>query len=93
MNVMYTTTGDATALMSALAVTPNDSTDLIPPNSQARPTRGVLVGSAGTLAVNMADGSSVSITIPSTACGVILPLAVMRIKASGTTATAIVAFY
>jgi hypothetical protein len=80
-------------LISALAVTPSDSADLAPPDGNARPTRGLLVGGAGNVVVIMADGTSVTLTIPATACGLILPLAVMRIKATSTTATSIVAFY
>lgn len=93
MDYLYSTTNNATPMISALAVTPNDGADLVPANNVARPTRGVLVGGAGTLAVVMADGNPISLTIPATACGVILPISVNRIKATGTSATNIVAFY
>lgn len=93
MNPFYTTTSDFTPMTSALAVTPNDDAALAPANGPARPTRAILVGGAGTIAVTMADGSNVTITIPATACGVLLYLAVTRIKSTGTTATNVAAFY
>lgn len=93
MNPFYTTSSDFTPMTSGLAVTPADGADLAPTNGPARSTRAVLVGGAGTLKVDMADGTTVTITIPATACGVLLYLAVKRIYATGTSATAIVAFY
>lgn len=93
MNPLYTTTGDFTPMVSGLAVTTNDSTNLVPPSGPARPTRAILVGGAGTIKVTMADGSPVTLTIPATACGVLLYLSVTRIWATGTTATSVVAFY
>ena len=93
MNPFYTTTNDASALQSGAAVTPNDNTDLVPPNGVARPTRALLVGGTGTVAVIFADGSTATLTIPSTACGFVQMLAVTRVKATGTTATNIVALY
>lgn len=68
----------------AVSVTPNDA-DLI------RPTRGVYVGATGTLKVTMSDGSDV--TFNSIAAGVVHPLSVKRVFATGTTATGIVAVY
>ena len=93
MNPFYVGTNDFTAMQSALAVTPNDGTDLVPPTGGARPTRGVLVGGAGNLTCIYADGSTALITIPATACGVIIPISVTRIKSTGTTATLTVAFF
>jgi len=93
MNPYYTTSSDFTPMISALAVTPADGADLVPPSGPARPTRAVLIGGAGTLALTMADGSAVTLTLPATACGVLIYLAVTRIKATGTTATNIAAFY
>lgn len=93
MNPFMTTTGDATPLQGALNVTPSDGTPLAPPTGPARPTRGILVGGAGTLSCIFADGSIATLTIPATACGFVLPLAVNTVKATGTTATSIVAFY
>jgi hypothetical protein len=52
-----------------------------------------MVGYSGNVSLVMADGSTVTITVPSTACGFVLPLAVNRVKATGTSATGIIAFY
>ena len=93
MNPFLTTTGDATALQGAVAASPSDSTDLTPPTGPARPTRGILVGGTGTVAAIFADGSTATLTIPATACGFVLPLAVTRIKSTGTSATNIVALF
>lgn len=93
MNPFYTTTNDATSYQSGLAVTPADGAALAPPSGPARPTRGLLVGGAGNIAVVFADGSTATITIPATACGFVLPLAVTYVKATGTTATSIVALF
>lgn len=93
MNPFYTTTNDTSPMQSGLAVTPNDGADLVPPSGPARPTRGILVGSTGTVALVMADGSGVTITVPATGCGFLLSLAVKRILATGTSAGSIVAFY
>jgi hypothetical protein len=93
MNPFYTSTEDQTAYLSGLAVTPNDGADLVPPSGPARPTRGIIVGGAGTIALVMADGNTVSVSVPATAIGFVIPLAVNRIKATGTTATSITAWY
>lgn len=79
---------------SALAVTPADGANLAPPNGDAnKATRALLIGGAGNLKVDMADGTTVTMAIPATATGVLLPIAVKRVYATGTTATGIVAFY
>lgn len=79
---------------SALAVTPSDTANLVPPSGDAnKATRALLVGGAGTAQVDMADGTTVTLTFPATACGLLLPIAVRKVHATGTTATAMVAFY
>jgi hypothetical protein len=79
---------------SALAVTTSDALNLVPPNGDtAKATRALLIGATGTLKVDMADGSTVTMTIPATATGVLLPIAVKKVYATGTSATGIVAFY
>jgi hypothetical protein len=79
---------------SALAVTPSDAANLVPPSGDAnKATRALLIGGAGTAQVDMADGTTVTLTFPATACGLLLPIAVKKVHATGTTATAIVAFY
>ncbi len=79
---------------SALTVTPSDTTNLVPPSGDAnKATRGLLIGGAGTVKVDMADATTVTMTFPATACGLLIPVAVKKVYATGTTATAIVAFY
>ena len=68
---------------SAVSVTPSDTTDL-------GFTRAVYVGSTGDVAVTMVDGTSV--VLRSVPTGAVLPIAVSKIKSTGTTATLIVAF-
>jgi hypothetical protein len=70
----------------ASAVTPADGTDL--PNGS---TSGIYVGAAGDVAVVMNNGDSVTFT--GLSAGTVHKLSVKRIKATGTTATGIVALY
>jgi hypothetical protein len=71
---------------NAVAVTPSDSTDL------TYTTRALYVGGAGTVVVNMnSTGSSISFV--AVAAGSILPIRVDRVRATGTTATSIVALF
>ena len=72
---------------TAAAVTPSDGTDL-----PTAPTRGLYVGSAGNLVVNMAGGGA-SVTFTGVPAGAILPIRVDRVLATSTTASAIVALY
>ena len=67
------------------AVTPHDSTNL------ADTTRAIYVGGAGSVVAVMRNGSVVTFT--GMQAGVIYPLRVNRINATGTTATGIVALY
>ena len=69
----------------AISVTPNDSNDL------TYLARSLFVGTSGNIAVNMADGSSV--TFANVQSGQFLPIRVKRILATGTTATNILALY
>jgi len=70
---------------SALAVVPSNTADL------AQVTRGVYVGQTGDLALTMADGSTV--TFANVQAGSLLPLRAVRIRATGTTATSILALW
>ena len=65
------------------AVTPSDSTTLTP-------TRALYVGGTGDVAVVMADG--VTLTFTAVPAG-ILPVQVVKVLATGTTATNIVALW
>ena len=73
------------------AVTPSNSTtfDNVGPNNP--PARSLYVGGAGNVAVRFVDGSTVTFTaVPA---GMILPVHVDRVLATGTTATGIVGLY
>lgn len=69
----------------AMAVTPNDSADF------EQVARGIYVGVSGDLKVDLADGDTV--TFVTIAAGVIHPIQVRKVYATGTTATDIVAVY
>ncbi|MGI9486184.1 MAG: spike base protein, RCAP_Rcc01079 family [Geminicoccaceae bacterium] len=75
---------DATPARSASSVTPNDSTVL-------ERTKGVWVGGSGDMSVVMHNGNTV--TFAGIVAGSLLPIAVSRIRSTGTTATAIVALF
>ncbi|MGR3699462.1 MAG: spike base protein, RCAP_Rcc01079 family [Roseovarius sp.] len=62
-------------------VTPSDAADLL------QMTRGVMVASAGDLAVVLKSGDAV--TLPALSPGVIYPIRIARVLATGTTATGI----
>lgn len=64
-------------------VTPSDSTDL------THVSRGLYIGVAGTISVVMRGGQTLSITVEAG----LHPLAVSRVRATGTTATGIVAVW
>ncbi|WJR67242.1 hypothetical protein QTA58_00260 [Neorhizobium sp. CSC1952] len=68
---------------NAEAVTPSDSTDL------THVSRGLYVGVAGDISVIMRGGQTVTISVQAG----LHPLAVSRVRASGTTATGIVAIW
>lgn len=69
----------------AYVVTPDDGADL------GFTTRGVYVGVSGDLHVDLVGGSEV--TFVGLAAGVVHPLRVARVYATGTTATSIVGVY
>ncbi|AXV15126.1 hypothetical protein CYG48_05075 [Neorhizobium sp. SOG26] len=72
-----------TSAEHAAAVTPNDNTDL------TYTTRGLYVGVAGNISVVMAGGETVTIPVQPG----LHPLSVSRVRATGTTATGIVAVW
>jgi hypothetical protein len=70
---------------NAVAVTPHDTNDL------TYVTRGVYVGGAGTVKVNMQDSGTVTFTgVP---VGTLLPIRATRVYSTGTTATTILALW
>ena len=68
----------------AASITPSDSADI-------DATRGIYVGTSGDLKVDMLDGTA--ITFVALAAGIVHPLQVRRIYATGTDADNIVALY
>ena len=68
----------------AVAITPDDSTDL------ANRARGIYVGVSGDVSVILAE-DTIAVVFVGLAAGVIHPIAAVRIRATGTTATSIVA--
>lgn len=67
------------------AVTPSDTTVL-------SPTRGLFIGGAGNVTVDFADGTT-GVLLTAISVGTIHPVSVVKVKATGTTATAIVALF
>jgi hypothetical protein len=78
--VRYIDNGAAT---KAVAITPNDSTDL------ATVTRGIYVGAGGNLRVLLADDTS-PVTLTNVSAGVIYPLRVKRVYSTTTTASGLI---
>lgn len=68
-----------------VAITPSDSVIIAP-------TRGLFIGGAGNVTVDFVDGTS-NVLLTGPEVGTVLPLSVVRVRATGTTATAIVALY
>jgi len=75
----------AATASSAIAVTPSDSTPL------SNVTRWMFVGGTGNLTVVMNDGTTAE--FPGVPAGTLLPVRVSQVKATGTTATEIVALW
>lgn len=69
---------------SAIAVAPSDTTDL------AKPACGLMAGTAGDIAIVTINGDTV--ILKACAAGIPIPIGVIRVKATGTTATNITAF-
>jgi len=68
--------------MAAVAIVPNDATPL------SDVTRAIFIGGAGNLSVVMLSGDTVTLT--GVQPGMIYPLRVTTVRATGTTATGIV---
>lgn len=71
------------AAVDASNITPSDTAVIEPL------TRAIYIGGAGDLAVEMSSGAQ--ITFVAVQSGAVLPLQVRKIRATGTTATAIIA--
>lgn len=84
-DVFDTKPGLTSPLEHGFAITPHDSNDL------SHITRELYVGTGGTLALQLKHGDSITLT--NVADGARLPYRVMRVLATGTTASAIVGLY
>ena len=73
--------------LRAVAITPNDSTDL------SETTKSLYVGGAGALVVRLVGAPSTNVTLAAVPAGTTLPMRVVRVLSSGTGATSIVGFY
>ena len=71
---------------NAVAVTPNDSTDL------TTAARALYIGGAGDVVVDMV-GTGSTITFAGVPAGTILPIRAARVRSTSTTATSIVALW
>lgn len=69
-----------------MAVTPSDVADLA-----VKPCRALWVGTGGSIAVIFSDTSAA--TLANVGSGVLLPISVTRVMATGTTASSVVALY
>lgn len=78
-------TPNAESPRGAISITPSDTVDL------SRHTKGLFIGGAGNIKVDMSDGSTVTLT--GIAVGVIHSISVRRVYATGTTATALVGLF
>ncbi len=80
---------------NAVVVTPSDSTNILSPGTQTVITRGVWIGGSGDLSVEMVGDRMDDQTVVFTgiASGTLLPIAITRVNATGTTATSIVAIW
>lgn len=76
----------------AVAITPSDTVKITDANSNVVSTKRIYVGGAGDLTVIM-DKSTTGVTLKAVPVGTILDLEVSQVKATGTTATDLVALY
>ncbi len=72
---------------TAVAITPNDSTDL------SATTNKLYVGGAGSLVVRLIGAPTTNVTFAAVPAGTTLPIRVVRVLSSGTGATSIVGLY
>lgn len=85
MSAPYLTADATVSARRAEAVTTSDTVIF------EQPTRGVYVGGAGDLKVDMVSGGTV--TFSGVGAGSLLPIQVVRVYAIGTAATNIIALY
>lgn len=74
----------------AITVTPSDTVNLVLP-SGVNKTKGIYVGVSGNVKVRLTDNTEP--TFVGLASGIIHPISAVRVYATGTTATSILAVY
>lgn len=75
----------------ATSITPADGSDLAKSPQTGDLVRGIYVGVSGNLSCVMADGSvAVFVAVPA---GTVLPIRPNRVRATGTTATSLLALF
>lgn len=75
-----------------LPVTPSDTVNIVPPPDRVPPvTSALYVGGAGDIVAVRQDGTAV--TFKAAIAGTIIPIGVIRVNATSTTATNLVALY
>ena len=79
-------TSELFGAVDAVAVTPNDSTDLDP-----GPCRALYIGGSGDVSIDIAENTAV--VFVGLSAGQILPVQAVRVRSTSTTATNIVALY
>jgi len=84
-NFANAATGLTSPARNAMAITPNDGTDL------ASVTRGIYVGVSGDIALVTAGGQTV--TFKTAAQGSTIPIQAARVLSTGTTATNLIGLY
>lgn len=83
----YETTNDFSPINDIKTVTPNDGADL--PNGACR---ALFVTAAGAVVIDTPQGTTVTLTFPATATGVVQYIRAKRIRATGTTATVLACY-
>lgn len=79
--------------MNIALVTPSDTVNLVDGTGSTFIARGISFGTAGDLKVTARNGQTVIIPSGALAAGIIHPVSLTRIWATGTTAANIVAYY
>ena len=85
MSAPYLTADATVSARRASSITTSDSEDF------SEPTRGIYVGASGDLKVTFVSGGTV--TLVGVPAGMLLPIQVIRVYATGTTASSLVALF
>ena len=81
MTPFLKTTNDFTPMMSCLAITAGAGQIVAPGPDPLAPTRAIMLTTAGSVSLTMADDTAFTATFPATATGVMLYLSVKKVTA------------